>query len=348
MDTLTHAVSGALLARLAFPSRPTPGSPGVRACMAAGFAAAAFPDVDFALRLIDTLTYLNWHQGVTHSLLLTPVWACALALLFSRMSGRRHRWQGFLAPAILGIAIHIAGDLLTAYGTMLFAPFSDRRYSLPLAFVIDLYPSLVLAAGLTGALLLPYSRMPAIIAFVVLGGYLGLQAELRTRAIEVGKTHARSQNLTGTRVYALPQPLTPFNWKIVVSHGETHEEAHVNLWRRHPPAPAQSGMLRKMAAGYQPASAPQWRRHTLFGETPADSRLAREAWNQQAFAGYRRFAKLPALDHVERAQDRVCVWFADLRFTLPSLPPSFRYGLCRDHVVQPWRLERLRGAFWMD
>src|SRR3970282_2929773 len=125
MDTITHALSGALLAiatapgkspsaaermdaaqklLLRFPhsrhpwrsrERPPGRSPSAakrmdpgaahpdalsqRARLMAGAAAAAFPDIDFALRAIDTLTYLNLHQGVTHSLILLPVWALGLA-----------------------------------------------------------------------------------------------------------------------------------------------------------------------------------------------------------------------------------------------------------------------------
>lgn len=82
--------------------------------MAAGLAAAAFPDVDFSLRLLDTLTYLNWHQGPTHSVVLLPLWALGLARLFSWASRGRCSWRHFFAPAALGLAVHIGGDLLTA------------------------------------------------------------------------------------------------------------------------------------------------------------------------------------------------------------------------------------------
>ena len=41
-----------------------------------GGVAAAFPDVDFIGFLIDPLRYLAyWHQGLTHSLLLLPLWS---------------------------------------------------------------------------------------------------------------------------------------------------------------------------------------------------------------------------------------------------------------------------------
>ncbi|MBI4203977.1 MAG: metal-dependent hydrolase [Betaproteobacteria bacterium] len=350
MDALTHALSGALLARATAPSKPHPGELTPNARMAAGFTAAAFPDCDFALRLVDTLTYLDWHQGITHSLVLIPAWAWLLAHLFSWVTRRRYRWRAFFGAAFLGIAIHIAGDALTAYGTMLFAPLSTQRFSLPLAFVIDPYFTGIIAGGLAAVMFRPQGRQPAVIALIVLAGYAGFQGALHHRAIGVGTAYAATHGLAGAEIHALAQPLTPFNRKIIVSHADGYHEARVNLWRiRPPPPPApQAGALRKIAAGYQPVSTADWKRHSRFGETLSHAPLAREAWNQEAFAGFRRFAVFPAFDHIEVSGSRVCVWFVDLRFTLPALPPSFRYGVCRNGPPDGWRLAQMRGTFWID
>ncbi|HXF66797.1 MAG TPA: metal-dependent hydrolase [Burkholderiales bacterium] len=349
MDTITHALSGALAARAAAPARAAQEALSPRARIAAGFAAAAFPDADFALRLADTLTYLNWHQGPTHSLVLLPLWAWLLAHLFARIGRRRHAWRAFYPPALLGIAAHIAGDLLTAYGTMLFAPLSERRYSLPIAFALDPYFTAILAAGFALALARPQSRAPALVALAVLGSYLGLQAALHQRALRVAAEYAATLGPDRAETYALAQPLTPFNWKLIVARGEDYHEAHVNLWRtRSLPAPGPGdGMLRRIAAGYQPVTAAHWRRHRRFGDEPSAAALARAAWNDDAFADFRRFAAFPVLHRVETAEGRVCVRFVDLRFTLPGLAPSFQFGLCRG-AAEGWRLERVRGSFWID
>ncbi|MFN3565608.1 MAG: metal-dependent hydrolase [Burkholderiaceae bacterium] len=85
MDTLTHALSGALLARALTRSAPVrPDRTGERwfgvpvpvgHAFAVGFFAAAFPDADFALRLVSDLASLRGHRGVTHSIVLLPRWA---------------------------------------------------------------------------------------------------------------------------------------------------------------------------------------------------------------------------------------------------------------------------------
>lgn len=350
MDTLTHGLSGALLAQALAPSNPSSSDLSTKARLAAGFAAAAFPDFDFSLRLVDTLTYLNWHQGPTHSIFLLPLWALGLAHLFSWISRRRYLPRAFLLPVFLGLGIHILGDVVTAYGTMLFAPITQKRFSLPLAFVIDPYLTAIVVGGLIAVLRFPGSRPAAALAFAALGCYMGLLTVLHFRAMEIAREYAAAQDLAGAVIHALPQPLTPFNWKMIVAHGDRFDEALVNLWRTRNPAPTGSGSgpLTRMAASYHPAASAAWTSHARFGDSPSQEALARDAWNQDALARFRAFAAYPVLDRIESEGQRVCVWFLDLRFTLPALPPSFRYGACRGAPEGTWHLERLRGSFWID
>src|SRR5918996_1029650 len=62
MDTLTHALSGALLARATEPKAPRTDQLPRRLRMWVGFWAAAFPDSDFIVRFTDPLTYLARHR----------------------------------------------------------------------------------------------------------------------------------------------------------------------------------------------------------------------------------------------------------------------------------------------
>jgi inner membrane protein len=75
MDTLTHALSGALLARattgIEKPALPLGRRIGI------GFMVAAFPDIDVVATWISPLAYLYHHRGVTHSLLMLPLWHVA-------------------------------------------------------------------------------------------------------------------------------------------------------------------------------------------------------------------------------------------------------------------------------
>lgn len=345
MDPLTHALSGALLARAAAPARLP-----LRWRIVAGFAAAAFPDIDLVLRLIDTLTYLNWHQGPTHSLVLLPVWAGLLAWSFSRLSRGRYNWRLFYQPACLGLAIHIVGDLITSYGLMLFAPFSTERYSLPLVFVIDPWFSLIIIAGLTASGYYPQRRIPAITALLVLCGYVIFLFTLHQQAIAIAHRYAESQAIQPMHVAVLPQPLSPFHWKIIIHGHETYYIADIDLWRSagKEQADAAGWLFPRMTAAYRPVMEKNWCIQQQFGNDPTRTVLLREAWLSPAFTSFRAFAQFPVLDSVEVQEQKFCAWFYDLRFKFPELPPSFRYGVCRKHGQADWQMVRQRGLFYID
>ena len=326
----------------------------LRERMAAGFFAAAFPDSDFVLRAFDTLTYVALHRGVTHSILLLPAWAWVVAwilALFSRLSSRPRPWRAFYPVAALGIGIHIAGDVITAYGTMLLAPVSDHAFALPFTFILDPWFSGILVIGLAAGALRPRKRYPSLLAFAVLGCYVGFQAMLYSQAVDIGRTYIESRGWTDAEAHAFPQPLSPFNWKIIVRRGGEYDVALVNLQRTeiHPPPKPGEGIMSmwgRINAGYRPVSAAVWSRYGQFGEGGQWHALAREAWNQEIFRRFRDFAKFPVLDQILPQDDgSICVSFFDLRFTVPSLPPTLVFGICRDGPGHAWRSGRDRGLF---
>jgi len=335
MDTLTHALSGALLARATLGRAPqTPAGERVRVA----FLAAAFPDIDYLVSWIDPLVYLNVHQGLTHSLVLMPAWAALLTSLAARWYGRR--WRDFYGPALLGVLAHIAGDLITAYGTAVFAPLSFERYAYPMAFVLDPYFTAVTAVGLWLSVHRD-SRLAAQIGLATLLTYVGLLAALRAEALDMGRDIANERGPGARDVAALPQPFTSLNWKLLITEGSTVHEAHLRLRRCFPPA---LGALwfPQTAAAFRPRAEMDLVAHPRFGTDPHWTNLAREVWRQPDFAGFRRFAGYPVLHRIDTAGAETCLWFTDLRFALPHLSPAFRFGMCRGSPESAWRLYRLR------
>jgi len=81
MDTLTHALSGALLARATAPQQSDDKTLPLGRRLFVGFLAAAAPDLDFVISYIGPVEYLLHHRGATHSLILLPLWAFLLAKL---------------------------------------------------------------------------------------------------------------------------------------------------------------------------------------------------------------------------------------------------------------------------
>lgn len=331
MDTLTHALSGALIARTAW-RREAPAS--VRARSLAACAAAAFPDIDYVLFWLAPLDFLSLHRSITHSLVLLPLWAAILAAMLGRLL--RQPWRVLYLPCAVGLAAHIAGDVVTIYGTQVLWPLSVAPLALNLSFDVNPWTAAIVFLGAAAALRRP---LPALaIAGAALAGLLVLQAALRTQALAVARSSAAPEALL---VDALPQPLSPFHWLLIVREGEDYRIAHLDLLRHDTAAaPASDTWLARFAVDYRPADDLRWTRYYRFGATAEEQASGREAWEH--VLALHRYARLPALYRVDRRGSEVCVWFTDLRHILPALPPSFRYGVCRDAPELPWMTYRLR------
>lgn len=343
MDTLTHALSGALLARALAGGEGNPslaaagraprvfGPPvPVWQAVAVGLTAAAFPDSDFVLKWLSDLAYLRGHRGVTHSVLMLPLWAALLGTLAALAFRRRDAWQRYSWLAAASIAIHIAGDWITQFGTMLLAPLSDQRFGLGSIFIIDLVLSGIIVAGLLGCALLPRSRLPAVGALALLPAWVGLSLVGKNEALQIAQDYAKQHGIVVQRVDAAPRPASPFNWTVFVFDGHEYHVAHVNTRRSEPLlASADDHFIRRFSAPYAPAHLARWERLPKFGDSAAEAALAREVWEHPEFGFFRWFAMFPLVYAVERGE-ATCVWYRDLRFVFPGRSSEpFRFGMCR-------------------
>jgi inner membrane protein len=353
MDTFTHALSGALLARATAPKAPRPGQLPRRLRMWVGFWAAAFPDSDVIFSSLDPLAYLALHRGITHSIILLPLWSVGLGYLFSLITRRRYSWRAFVGVCMLAIGIHIAGDLITAFGTMILAPVSMWRAAVSTTFILDPYLTAIIVAGLAASATWKNSRATALAGLAVLAGYVGLQAVLLGRAVAVGNADITEQGLHGARAHAIPQPLSPFNWMVVVEQPEGYRVAYINLLRREPLTEmSDTSWLRRLSANYRPVKDAEWQTVARYGTEDRDVELVRAAWSADALARYRDFALFPALYRVDRNSAQICVWFQDLRFRVRGRTMPFRYGACRAGATEPWKAYRFTddddAAKWLE
>jgi inner membrane protein len=340
MDTLTHALSGALLARATASRYAPPGALSRR--VAAGFFSCAAPDLDFVYGFAGPVQYILNHRGPTHSIVLLPLWALLLAGLLSKMLREPAGWRSLYGISAIGIGAHIAGDVITSYGTMVLAPFSHWRAAIGTTFIIDLWFSGIIVAGLLASALLFRSRIPAVVATAVLVGYVGFQYTQKRHALEVGEEYARSHGMSGARIDAQPRPVSPFNWTVFVSDDQVHRFAHVNLVREKArPYQPGDGFIAKIDSPYLPVSQAVWVTRTRYGATNQD--LIRDAWSSNALGFFRWFAVLPAFDGITRGS--TCVWFVDLRFLTPGRDVMpFQFGACREQPDAPWRAFERSGG----
>jgi membrane-bound metal-dependent hydrolase YbcI (DUF457 family) len=165
MDTITHGIAGALVGKAFFAGRggDAPDSPASedagdknragRVAIWAATLGGIFPDSDSVLALFDAngMAVISSHRGVTHSFLLLPLWALMLAALTRWFCRRRTigcpSFAALTGIYAAGIVLHIFLDLITSFGTMIWAPLSAARISWDLVFIIDF--------ALTAVVLLP-------------------------------------------------------------------------------------------------------------------------------------------------------------------------------------------------
>ncbi len=346
MDTLTHALSGMLLARATAGTSTTSAKPQLplHVRMWCGFLAAAFPDADFVSRYFGSLSYLEHHRGVTHSILMLPLWAILLAVIFSLLWRHRYSWKLFYGISAMSILLHILADVITAYGTMVFAPFSDWRLSLPTTFILDPYfTGIIVIALILAWRLKARGRRIAIAGLVTLASYIGVQGFWHQQAMQIAEQKVKSLGITNAHVSVLPQPLSPRHWKLIIASGQEYHIAYVNLAKtKVKTAAASQGMFSKINALYRPAKHLQWTTAYQYGDTDATRQLAEAAWSLPALRALRRFMEYPSLFDVDHRQEGLCAWFVDQRFVLKGLRAPFRFGACRQSAGQ-WQAYRYAG-----
>ncbi len=336
MDTITHALSGALLARATEPGQSRPGmlERGPRAWI--GALSAAFPDIDYLLNWVDPVVYLDLHRGPTHSLLWMPLWALLLSTVLRVFTRGRYSFLALLQICALGIAIHIAGDVITVYGTRIWMPVHDAAVTLSTTFIIDLIFTGIIVAGLLAGTRMD-ARHSARSALVLLIAYVTLQSWLHNEALDIAHRYADTQLGNDAPHYAIPQPLSPLHWKLVVVESDLYHEAYVKLYGR-PTSLAEGGWLRRIQASYLPPGELQWTKIKRWGNDRRTEQTARRVFLLPELDSFRRFAVLPVLYRVDNGD---CLWFTDLRFVIADLTPPFRYGLCHEQVTSEWTLRKL-------
>jgi len=301
MDPLTHAISGIALAR-ALPRHHLP-----KKYVAFIALMAMAPDADYLLRFISDTAYLHYHRGITHSLLMLPLWVWLIISLTSKRRLRDPVMPWLIAAAL---ALHILLDLITSFGTMIYAPFSDARIAWDAVFIIDPLFTGILALPLLLAMFRRrHARRLAWTGLFFASAYLGLVLTVHHHATQL----AWRDQPAATEVHALPQPFSPFRWQLVATYSDHYSRAAVDFWPVFPGSGAAfpKAFVRHFSGDVRPASRLQWRTLPAMRALPDIRALPGARF-------YLWFARFPVL--LERGPDRLV--FGDLRFGAGVLPGS--------------------------
>ncbi len=266
MDNLTHTLFAATLTRTSLGHAGR----GAAAVLVLGSNA---PDVDVVAAIGGALGYLDWHRGLTHGLLgIAVLGAAAAGLVWAAL-----RWRDRLRPTgatgsppaspamlvalgMLAVALHIAMDLPTSYGTRALSPFDDHWYTTDWMPIIDVYLLALLAAGLALGRAPAVRRPIASIVLLLMAANYGVRAVAHERAMaaapevfgarlpplcEQGAGHSMIGRWTGRpripprpaagrcllEVAAIPTFLSPFEWRLIAQTSNAYEVQTIDLWR---------------------------------------------------------------------------------------------------------------------
>jgi len=324
VDPLTHAISGAVLAR-AFPKQPLPAK---QVCFIILLTMA--PDSDIVLRLISDPVYLQHHRGLTHSLLMLPLWSW---LIFS-LSSRQVK-QNPVMPKLIGLALllHISFDVITTYGTMIFAPLSDQRVSVDLLFIIDpLFSACLLVPLMAGLIWKQYARRLSMISFVFALAYLLLAYSNQQQAIAL----TRQAHPDAIAYHALPMAFSPFHWQLIAEYPDYYDRAAVNLKPDFPGLTPLFDNAFITTLLSTRISAPD---HIQWQQLPA-MHTVKNVKQLPGTAFYAWFARFPVL----LSQDKDAIDFGDLAFGggAPGVHASFQL-----HIKLPDNHGRSKPRAWL-
>ena len=163
MDPFTHALTGVVAGQAFIFEKDSIGLARQRVARTALVLGAVFPDIDLIANPFEPygLGTIHYHRAVTHSVVCLPVFAVLLSTLavwFCRWRRiERPSWTGLTALFGVGIGLHIAFDLITSFGTMMWSPMSWGYVSWDTTFIVDPVLTLILLLPLMLAWI--YSRV---------------------------------------------------------------------------------------------------------------------------------------------------------------------------------------------
>jgi inner membrane protein len=327
MDSITHIVLGGCLGQV------TLGKQAGRKAVLWGAIADTVPDLDIFLGpFVHPVQSLLTHRGFTHSILFAAVFPLIMGKLLARLYRKDEiPWWKWAILIGLGTFSHIFIDSLTNYGTGLFEPFCNHRFSYTTIFIAD--PLFTLPMLLTFFVLLfkkvsfSFKNKLAKTALILSGIYLSWTIYNRTFFESHFADQLTNQHIPFSGQSLTPSPLNNILWSTIAKSDSGFYQGHYSL-------------LDDSA-------------HVNFNYIPAHKELGSSFTNNKEYQLLERFAK--GYSCISVLEDGL-PYFHDLRFgTTKGWRPSigdftFNYPLqldSTDHKMliksNPWNMARFEG-----
>ena len=243
MEPITHLLTGACMSRAGL-NRKT-GLATLTLVLA-----AEGPDIDAVSYLGGSVSGLQHHRGITHSLMGAPFMGLItigvvygiyrLLLKSGRQTKLPPNWKLLYGYAVLGSLSHILLDFTNNYGVRPFEPFNFKWYSWDVAFIIEpvILGALILGLVLPGLFSLVTEeigahkaqfrgRGGAIFALVCFAVVLLVRDFEHRKAVNALKA-VTYHDEDPIRASAFPTAINPFVWNGVVETRDFFESVTVN------------------------------------------------------------------------------------------------------------------------
>ena len=237
MDAFTHGLASYSITRALFPRAS-------RATLIATILAGSAANIDYISAGVGPSAFLNWHRTATHSVLGTLVLTLVLAIgvaLATRRKAKPDSFRVILLAVLAACALHVAMDVTQNESVQLLWPFRTQRYSTDWVAHFDLWILVILLAGALLPQLLalvteeigakskgPRGRISAIIALLLVFGYIGARAVLHGNTVATIEARTYRGELP-RRVAAFAESDSPFHWRGLVESERAFYELDLSV-----------------------------------------------------------------------------------------------------------------------
>jgi inner membrane protein len=267
--------------------------------------AANLPDIDIIADLKGMPSYLEYHRGITHSIVGIPLLSLILAAVMFVFT--QHFWRTFVV-ALLAMATHPILDFSNPYGLRPFLPFQGTWYYGDTVFIIDPIMDLVLLLGIIGGAVFEKARRTlSFAAMILVLVYIGVRVNLRNDAeARLDTFKAEISDIQKSAV--LPRWMALRTWDGIVETDESLVKVNIDTT---------SGVVREVA------------RIPKTHLTPIIAKAA-EAPSASALLAFARFP-VSRIQHIESGYR---VTFMDFRFYNEASQTSFASHVQIDHSMK--------------
>ncbi|MBU4345153.1 MAG: metal-dependent hydrolase [Desulfobacteraceae bacterium] len=192
--------------------------------------AAWLPDIDNLVTFLGPELYLIHHRGATHSFAGGLILSMLLVAAFKLFIKPFPIIKGLIISFSI-ILIHIYLDLVTSYGTQIFYPFNNTRYSLDAVYIVDLFYTVSIASICFLSFLSKKHKQ----RFVMLGLawlflYPVICLGIKYAALYHVESKLQRNRISFEKVHISPELFTPLFWKVIVEDSETYKIAGFTIF----------------------------------------------------------------------------------------------------------------------